>query len=100
MIFEWDSRKNVENILKHGISFEIAQHVFEDESALIVKDLAYQIEEDRYRIIGVVNGVLVVAFTERRENIRLISARVATKRERRAYYAGDARYFERDPAAD
>ncbi len=49
-------------------------------------------EEDRYNTIGMVNDVIFVVYTERKENIRLISARIATKTERSIYYDQDS-YF-------
>ena len=55
-------------------------------------DFEYSKEVDRYIAIGCVGDVLFVVFTERKENIRLISARVATESERRLYYDQDIRY--------
>lgn len=55
-------------------------------------DFEHSIDEDRYIAIGCVGEVLFVVFTERKENIRLISARLATESERRLYYAQDIYY--------
>ncbi len=56
-------------------------------------DLEHSVEEDRYNTIGMVYDVLFVVYTERKDNIRLISARLATKTERSIYYDQDS-YFE------
>ncbi len=85
MTFEWDEEKNRINQEKHGISFEIASHVFQDEYYIEMFDFEHSAQEDRYIAIGCVGRVLFVVFTERKENIRLISARLATDAERRLY---------------
>lgn len=92
MIFEWDEEKNELNKLKHKISFETAAQVFEDPAYVEMYDFEHSIEEDRYIAIGMVGEVLFVVFTERKENIRLISARLATDSERRLYYDQDIHY--------
>lgn len=84
--FEWDEEKNRINREKHGISFETASYVFQDEYYIEMYDFEHSIEEDRYIAIGRVGELLFVVFTERGEKIRLISARLATERERRLYY--------------
>ena len=84
--FEWDEEKNRANIAKHGISFETAIYVFNDDRRIEIYDAEHSINEDRYNTIGMVNEVLFVVYTERREKIRLISARVASARERDIYY--------------
>ena len=86
MLFEWDKEKNEINKAKHGISFEIAAKVFEDPRYIELYDAEHSIDEDRYIAIGLVEEVLFVVFTERKQNIRLISARLATNLERRYYY--------------
>ena len=86
MIFEWDEEKNNLNKKKHRISFETAAHVFDDPDYIEMFDFEHSKEEDRYIAIGRVGEVLFVVFTERKENIRLISARLATESERRLYY--------------
>ena len=86
--FEWDEEKNQINKRKHKISFETAAYVFEDE----MYDFEHSIEEDRYIAIGCVGDVLFVVFTERKDNIRLISARLATESERRLYYDQNIHY--------
>lgn len=84
--FEWDERKNQINIKKHGIDFNIAMHVFDDEDRIEIFDMEHSINEDRYNVIGRVHDVLFVVYTERCDRIRLISARIATEAERRIYY--------------
>ena len=83
---EWDEDKNRINIEKHGISFETAALVFADENCQELYDEDHSIDEDRYIAIGLVEEVLFVVHTVRNENIRLISARLATKTERNFYY--------------
>lgn len=82
--FEWDSKKAAANLRKHGISFEEAATVFGDPLAAIFVDEVHSIRETREIIIGQSNRdrLMVVGFTERRERIRIISARRATLRER------------------
>jgi len=86
MTFEWDDAKNQSNKKKHGVSFETAMLVFNDERRIEIYDVEHSIEEHRYNTIGEVGEVLFVVYTERRDNIRLISARIATKEERSIYY--------------
>ncbi|MBI2932141.1 MAG: BrnT family toxin [Planctomycetes bacterium] len=87
--FEWDPRKDRANRRKHGVSFSEARTVFFDEGALMTADPDHSDEEDRFLIIGfsIQARVLLVCFCERRDGdvIRIISARRATKRERRLY---------------
>ena len=84
--FEWDEEKNQSNIEKHGISFETAKYVFADEDYIEIYDESHSLIEDRYLVIGCVGDVLFVVYTERGEYIRLISARIATDKERKLYY--------------
>jgi uncharacterized protein len=85
--FEWDTEKARTNDQKHGVTFFEATEVFGDEHASSVRDPDHSLAEDRYLIFGVSSGGrhLVVAYTERDDRIRLISARQMTPRERRAY---------------
>jgi uncharacterized DUF497 family protein len=94
MRFEWDERKNRANRRKHGVSFETAQLVFDDPLHLSRPD--YEDDgEERWQTIGVVGGVvaLIVAHTYRQEGddeiVRIISARKATKQERKHYEKGE-----------
>ncbi|MEQ9106821.1 MAG: BrnT family toxin [Limnobacter sp.] len=91
--FEWDPNKGTANKLKHGVSFEEAQSVFYDEYAIQFYDEAHSEEEDRFLMLGLSNEsrVLLVCHCERNDGevIRIISARKATKIERKHYKGGD-----------
>lgn len=87
--FEWDSEKNRLNKIKHGMSFEKATAVFQDERVINIFDSKSSLlKEDRFKAIGMIEGILIVAVihTEKRDRIRVISARRATKLEIRLYY--------------
>lgn len=84
--FEWDEEKNKLNKKKHGISFENAKFVFNDQNRIEIFDYEHSQTENRFNTIGMVDDVLFVVYTERRERIRLISARLATSKERSFYY--------------
>jgi uncharacterized protein len=93
MGFEWDENKNLANQKKHGLSFEIAAGVFFDDNGLVSLNRNTGCEE-RFQVIGrPIDGVMVlfVVFTERGSNgkkdIRIISARKASKEERERYYS-------------
>jgi uncharacterized protein len=87
MTFEWDSRKASENLAKHGIPFDYATRVFDDPYRIEQEDRTNFYEETRYHAIGIVENLLFfLAFTYRQGNIRLISARKVTPRERRQYH--------------
>ena len=92
MNFEWDEERNRINQQKHRISFETAAYVFDDPYHIEMYDFEHSLEEDRYIAIGMVGDVLFVVFTERRETVRIISARLATNIERRLYYDQDIQY--------
>ena len=85
MNFVWDTLKAAANLQKHSVSFEEAQSVFRDALAAIVDDGDHSEQEPREIIIGYSEQgrLLFVSFTEREENVRLISAREATRRERK-----------------
>ena len=87
MEFEWDEAKNQTNIRKHGIGFETAKRIFEGPVATS-PDRRRDYGEDRNISIGRVESraLIVVAHTERRGRIRLISARPASRNERKAYH--------------
>ena len=87
--YEWDPVKARSNREKHGVSFAHAVAVFEDELALTVRD-SFSGSEERYLTVGrgPLGRVLVVVYAWRGESIRLISARKATKQERRQYEVG------------
>lgn len=86
LLFQWDEEKARLNFQKHGVTFETAAKVFLDENRIEIFDDTHSTEEERYITIGLAGDVLFVVYTERRTGIRLISARLATPRERRAYY--------------
>ena len=92
MTFEWDENKNIINKEKHKISFETAAYVFDDPYYIEMYDFEHSIEEDRYIALGMVGDVLFVVFTEKKDTIRLISARLATSAERGIYYDQDIYY--------
>ena len=87
MEFEWDETKAAINRKKHGVSFEEAKTVFDNPLALIFDDEEHSIDEHREIIIGHSrnNRLLLVSYTERPNAIRIISARLATRREREDY---------------
>jgi uncharacterized protein len=87
MEFEWDESKATSNLKKHGVSFNEAKTVFDNLLAVIFDDEAHSVGERREVMIGHSqnNRLLLVAFTERLDAIRIISARLATRREREDY---------------
>ena len=88
--FEWDENKARLNLVKHGINFEEASTVFGDPLSLTVPDPDHSQREERSIIIGISRGrnFLVVVHTERGDNIRIISARRASRQERKSYEEG------------
>jgi uncharacterized protein len=88
--FEWDDQKAASNLLKHGISFDEAAAVFGDGRALTFSDTDHSEFEERSRTYGISNKarLLVVVHTERRNGIRIISARKATRYEKSIYENG------------
>ena len=84
--FEWDSEKAKINKQKHNVMFSIAAKVFLDDYKIEEFDELHSDFEDRYKIIGKVEKILAVIYTEREENYRIISARRATKSEEEQYY--------------
>lgn len=87
LIFEWDLKKAKTNLGKHGVSFEEASTAFKDTLSLSIDDPLHSSDEKRLVLIGMSynNRILVVVHTERGDNIRIISARKATKKERKYY---------------
>ena len=87
--FEWDDQKNQKNIKKHGISFEEAATVFEDDESLIIADDEHSDDEERFILIGFSfkANLLVVChcYREKDSIIRIISARKADSKERQKY---------------
>lgn len=75
MHFEWDDKKNSDNIIKHGVSFYQAQYVFADSDRVILEDLAHSQSEKRFYCLGKVgDGIITVRFTYRKNRIRIIGA--------------------------
>lgn len=90
MEFEWNLDKAKLNLEKHGISFQEAATMFSDPLSVTFPDPEHSVGENRYVIIGVsrFGQLLVVAHTDRGETIRVISARKATRQERKFYEEG------------
>jgi len=87
LFFEWDGNKARSNLSKHSISFEEASTAFGDPNSLTITDPGHSSDEDRYVLLGrsYRGKIMVVVHTERGENIRIISARLANRKERRTY---------------
>lgn len=85
MKYQWDKNKAASNLQKHGIEFADAVAVFSDDLAITIPDNRF--DEDRFVAIGMdaFGRILVVVSTWRGEDIRLISARLAERRERKQY---------------
>ena len=85
--FEWNEQKATVNKNKHGVSFEEANTVFGDPLSLTIDDPLHSRSEQRFIIIGrsIRQRTVVVIYVERRNNIRIISARLATSREKKTY---------------
>ncbi|HOY67671.1 MAG TPA: BrnT family toxin [Candidatus Ozemobacteraceae bacterium] len=87
MTFEWDPDKAKINLVKHGVTFHEASTAFGDPFSLTIPDPDHSALEQRFLLLGrsADNRVLVIAFTDREPNTRIISARKATTREKRSY---------------
>ena len=87
MRFEWNSTKAAKNVRKHDVSFEEAVSVFHDPLAVTGSDPDHSEDEQRFVTFGISSGgrLLVVCNTDHRGAIRIISARRATRTERRIY---------------
>lgn len=87
MVFEWDPEKSDVNITKHGVTFQEASTAFGDPFSLTIPDPDHSTDEQRFLLLGrsAQNRLLVVSFTDRDPNTRIISARKATTNERRKY---------------
>ncbi len=97
--FEWHDAKAEANLQAHGVSFDLAKTVFQDPFAVERLDDREDYGEERLVIVGTAQGnvVLFVAYTEREDRIRLISARRATPHEQDDYFEQNA---ESTPADD
>jgi uncharacterized DUF497 family protein len=91
--FEWDPGKAAENLKKHGVDFAEASTIFGDPLELAIPDPDHSEGEVRFLSLGLsaAGRLLVVAYTEREGKVRLIHARVAAPKERRAYESGQQR---------
>lgn len=86
--FEWDTAKAKANLKKHGVGFTAATRVFEEIYRIEWEDTRDDYGEERYITVGKVKTeVLAVVYTVREELIRIISARRASNKEKREYYA-------------
>jgi uncharacterized DUF497 family protein len=87
LTFEWDPRKARSNFSKHAVTFEESATIFGDPLSLTIRDREHSQDEERYVTLGIAAGgkLLVVAHSDRGDNIRIISARRANRRERRFY---------------
>ena len=87
MSFDWDKEKAKSNLAKHGVSFDEATSVFDDPLFLTFADPEHSLQEQRFLIMGesARGRLLVVSFTDRKDITRLISARLATRKERKTY---------------
>ena len=87
LLFEWDTNKAQLNLKNHGISFDEASTVFSDPLSHTIDDPLHSEDEERFVLIGrsIQGRLLVIVHTERGDRIRIISARLATKKERFRY---------------
>ncbi|MCI0333190.1 MAG: BrnT family toxin [Planctomycetes bacterium] len=90
MEFEWDDQKAARNLTKHGVSFQEAATVFGNPLAMTYYDPDHSQDEDRFLTVGhsSAGGLLIVSHTDREDRVRIISARRATRKERKAYEEG------------
>ena len=87
LLFEWDPKKAQLNIKTHGVSFDEVSTAFRDPLSQTIDDPLHSEDEDRFVLIGrsIQGRLLVIVHTDRGERIRIISARLATKKERLRY---------------
>lgn len=85
--FDWDEGNKLKNWLKHKVSVKEAESVFQDQKAIFAKDPKHSELEQRYSVIGrsKKDRKLIIFFTVRSKNIRIISARDQSKKEKLAY---------------
>lgn len=90
MRFEWDDKKATSNLEKHGVGFDEAKTLFDDLFSIELFDPDHSEDESRFVIVGESNlqRLLIVSYTERGDSVRIISARLATPKERRDYEYG------------
>lgn len=87
LLFEWDREKAKKNLIKHNVSFDEAMTVFYDPLSATFNDPDHSVGEQRFITIGYssLNHLLVVSHTDRKETVRIISARNATTKERKKH---------------
>jgi len=86
MEFEWDETKNNKNLAKHELDFNQAKEVFYDNKKIESPDKRFNYNEDRFKVIGKAKDLIItVIYTLRNTVIRIISARLASKKERHEY---------------
>lgn len=90
LVFSWSTEKESGNRKKHGVTFEEAMSAFSDPLSVTISDPLHSRIESRYLLTGLTASgrLLVVAHVERGDNVRIINARLATRRERLAYEEG------------
>ncbi|MEK7993392.1 MAG: BrnT family toxin [Planctomycetota bacterium] len=91
MKFEWDPQKADSNLKKHGVSFQEAASVLADALSITYHDPDHSTREQRFITVGTsrLGRVLIVAHTDRGDNVRIISARKTTRQEQRFYEEGE-----------
>lgn len=74
--FEWDERKNRENVEKHGLAFQEAQHAFDDPSRIVAEDVTHSTRREQryYCFARLGDGIVTVRFTYRNDKIRIFGA--------------------------
>lgn len=85
--FEWDTDKAARNVVKHGVTFEEACTVFGDPLEVTIEDGSHSMTEARYFSVGlsIPGRLLAVSYAERLGRVRILSARLASRRERKDY---------------
>lgn len=84
--FEWDEKKEILNIDKHGINFTLAREAFDDINGLFFYDKEYSDGEERFRLLAqIANRIIILLVFKDSDIIRIISARLATKKEKKTY---------------
>ncbi|MCL2720967.1 MAG: BrnT family toxin [Treponema sp.] len=91
--FEWCTEKERLIAEKHGLDIEKVKQIFEDPFRIVQYDIEHSGLENRWQILGKVNGILFAVYTERDEKIRIVTARKATSKERRIYYGKSKKGF-------
>lgn len=93
MVFTWDPRKAAANLARHRVDVREAATVFDDPLSTTFPDVGHSVTERRFLLIGLSaqRRTLVVAHTEQGETVHIISARTATRRERKFYEEGTSR---------